>query len=274
MELNDIQSIHFKSLNSATSFSLDVYYAPEFIIDNTPVQDVDYPSLSTKKSTNVFSDYSLGMNLKFHYNNIFVQSGFSFGSFIEDINYNILNELHDTSASYYTYEIKTTHTYDTIGWTDDPLQAGVIVPILRSNINTDTLNSTWNKVDSVSYVLGDKKIENRYKYIEIPLMLGYQHQFGNWKISFGMGAAYGFKVAENGTNTIDNDGFITKITNVKTPYFDNRINGIVSLGLSYSISPQLSLILQPTYRTNLMSANDKSLAYHNFSLRAGLNYKL
>ncbi len=262
------------SLRAATGFSLDLFAGPEYIMNNaahsTNLEEGENISLEQTQAMN--TDFSLGLNIKYHYNRFFIQSGLTYSNFGEQNTYKITNEFHDTSNSYYIYKINTYHTYDTIGWTDDPLQPGVIVPLLSSQIHTDTLSSTWNTVDSVYYNSYNEEVKNRYRYIEIPIMFGYQYEYKNWSFMAAGGVSYGFKVAEEGKYI--NDSHLETIMKTNSPYYNSNINGIVSLGIGYAITNNISVILQPTYKSNLTSLTSQNTTYSNFTLRAGLNVKL
>jgi hypothetical protein len=125
-------------------------------------------------------------------------------------------------------------------------------------------------MDSTYYSNVSAKSENRYRYIEIPLMLGYQYGLKNWSFNISAGASYGFKVAEK--NTYYDYDNITYKSN--SPYSDSNINGIISLGIAYAIGNKISVVLQPTYKTNLIDITAHSTKYHSFTLRLGVNVKL
>lgn len=262
------------SLRAATGFSLDLFAGPEYIINNTEPSPMpqEGENVSLVQTQTMNTDFSLGVNIKYHYNRFFIQSGLTYSNFGEQNTYKITNEFHDTSASFYTYDISTTHTYDTIGWTDDPLQPGVLVPLLSSHIHTDTLSSKWNTVDSAYYTSNSEVVKNRYRYIEIPIMFGYQHEYKNWSFMAAAGVSYGFKVAEEGKYI--NNSQLETILKTNSPYSNSNLNGIVSLGVGYAITNNISVILQPTYKSNLTSLTAQNNTYSNFTLRAGINVKL
>ncbi len=263
---------HFIQLRAATGFSIDVFGGPE-IIANKTMKDASFnKSLVLEKVSPYCIDYSFGLNLKFHYNQFFIQSGMAYSNFGEQRTFQLNNELHDTSGGYFSYNINTYYTYDTVAWVDDPLQPGVLVPQLSSVMHTDTTVGAWNSQDSLYFNINKNKSNNRFRYIEIPIMLGYQTEYKKWGFQFAAGISYGFKVAEQG-KYIDR-GRLNNIYQSSSPYSDFTTNGIASIGLSYALTNRLSILFQPTYKTNLKDLSKLSVSYQSLSLRLGVNVKL
>ena len=263
-------SPRMKSIKAATGFSLDLFAGPEYIHSPNSIIYTEGDDILVHKTSSYITDYSIGANLKYHYNNLFIQSGLTYSNFGNIYNYNKSNELHDTTGGFASYIINTNYTYDTLSWEDDPLNPGTLVPVLESHVETDTVFTAWNSMDSTYYTNESAKSENRYRYIEIPFMIGYQYGIKNWSFNIAAGASYGFKVAEKNTY-YDNSNIANK---TYSPYSDSNINGIISLGIAYAIGDKISLILQPTYKTNLIDITAHSTKYHSITMRFGINVKL
>lgn len=271
-DFNNEQYFKLKSLKSAIGFSLDLFAGPELII-NTIDQNSSVGDLAILEEVKpVCTDLTLGANLKFHYNKFFIQSGLNYSSYGEQRLFQKNIEMHDTSGGFYNYNINSYITYDTIGWVDDPLQPGGVSPQLSATLHSDTIGQHWNSQDSLYYDFEKYSTKNRYRYIEIPVMLGYKIDYRNWGFSLAAGVSYGFKVAEQG-KYLDNGTLKTAFSST-SPYSGFTTNGIVSLGISYNISNRFSVILQPTYKTNLQELNNLSASYQNVSLRMGFNILL
>jgi hypothetical protein len=258
------------SIRAATGFSLDLFAGPEYIYSPNSITYTEGDDILVHKTSSYITDYSIGANLKYHYNRLFIQSGLTYSNFGDIYKYNKSNELHDTTGGFASYIINTNYTYDTLSWEDDPLNPGTLVPVLQSHVETDTVFTAWNSMDSVYYSNESAKSENRYRYIEIPIMLGYQYGIKNWNFNIAAGASYGFKIAEKNTY-YDNKNITNK---TYSPYSDSSINGIISLGVAYAIGDKISLVLQPTYKTNLIDITAHSTKYHSFTMRFGINIKL
>jgi len=261
-----------RSINAVTGFSIDLFGGPEYIHSPSEIVFKEGDNISIVKKSAYITDYSFGANIKFHYNKFFAQSGMVYSNFGDAYSLNQNNEIHDTSGGYYSYNINTHYTYDTLGWDDDPLNPGVLVPILVGNLHTDTIITDWNSMDSLSYQNEFASAETRYRYIEIPLMLSYQLQYKDWSFLASAGASYGFKVADKAVYTSDNT--LKNHDKISSPYSNSNINGIVSIGIAYAISNKISVVLQPTYKTNFTGLTAQSTKYHSLSIRCGINVKL
>ncbi len=269
---NQSLPLNTRIIRATTGFSIDLFGGPEYINSFDEIVYNEGDNISIKKKTTYIADYSFGANLKYHYNNWFLQSGLAYSNFGDIYSLSQENVLHDTSGGFYSYNINTYYTYDTLSWEDDPLQSGVLVPVLSSSLHTDTVITNWNSTDSISYENEFANAETRYRYIEIPLMLGYQLLHNNWSFLISAGGSYGFKVADEAVYTSNNK--LSGLDEVSSPYSSSNINGIISLGITYSVNNKISLILQPTYKTNLTGFSTNYTRYHSLSLRCGINVKL
>jgi len=257
---------------ASKGFSFDLFGGPEYIHSPSEITYNEADNIIIKKKSAYIKDYSFGANVKYNFNKLFIQSGLVYSNFGDILSLNQQNELHDTSGGYYSFNINTYYTYDTLRWEEDPLQSGVLVPVLSSNMHTDTVITNWNSSDSLCYENELASAETRYRYIEIPLMLGYQLTYKDWGFLLSAGVSVGFKVSDEAEYTSNNK--LSDLDKLSTPYSDSNINGIVSLGLSYSISDKISVILQPTYKTNLTGFTAHSTRYQSISIRCGINVKL
>ncbi len=271
-DITNNYDIRLKSLKAATGFSLDLFVGPELIVNTIDQNSSVGDQAILEEVKPICTDFTFGANAKFHYNKFFIQSGLNYSNYGEQRLYQNNIEMHDTSGGFYTYNINSYITYDTIGWVDDPLQPGGISPVLSATLNSDTVGKHWNSQDSIYYDFKKYSVKNRYRYIEIPIMLGYKMEHKNWSISLAAGISYGFKIAEQGKYI--NNGILNTAFNSSSPYSGFITNGIVSLGVSYNLTNKISIILQPTYKTNLQELNNISASYHNVSMRMGLNILL
>lgn len=265
-------NIRLKSIKAVTGFSLDLFVGPELIINKTDQNSSVGDEAILEEIQPFTTDYTFGTNIKFHYNNFFVQSGLTYSNYGDQRLYQQNTEMHDTSGGFITYNINSYVTYDTIGWVDDPLQPGGLSPQLSANFHSDTVGQHWNSQDSLYANVEKYSAKIRYRYIEIPIMLGYKYDYKHFGFSLGAGVTYGFKIAEQG-KYIDNGTLKTSFF-ASSPYSQFTTNGIISLGISYSISNKISVIIQPTYKTNLLELNNLSVSYQNLSLRMGINILL
>jgi len=112
---------------------------------------------------------------------------------------------------------------------------------------------------------------NRYKYIQVPLLLGRPFHFGKIGLTPFLGAAYAHGLTTNGTYIQPlNNG--VSLVSAKA----NNWNALAQLELSYQILPQLIFTSTPFYRQTLGLLVDNGLImnrYHSFGLLSGFIYR-
>jgi hypothetical protein len=262
-----IYGIQAPNLKPKAHFSLDLYLSPALVASETNDLQNNLDNLNWSGKS-----FSYGANLKYHYKHFFLQSGIELHHWNRNAEQMQSEILHDTSGGYYSHQINTYYTYDTIGWMDDPVNPGVTVARLSSTIHTDTVQTNWNSVDSLytsNYLLA---YQNKYRYLEIPLMIGYQYDYKKWHFSFAAGASYNFKIYEH-SQLLKNDEAITGARH-SSVYADAFLNGLASISIGYQITESISLIVQPTFKTNLADLSSSSINIQNYSLRAGFNINI
>lgn len=261
-------------------------------------------------------NYTLGANANYKINNFNIQAGLAYTKYLEKFTYqeqristNTYNDKRFMAVGEYSYinkytdwvisgshtEIKldTTHSsyevveyelhhatvIDTIwNYTIDSL--AVIVMDSTQVVIYDTITAT--KYDSVDVVIVDSIINlsfydviNQYSYIEIPLMIGYEFN-SKRKLSYvvNAGLVTGIFINAKGKGvTLSN-----KIVDLNSlPFMKFNFSGMLTAGIHYSFTKEMSLILEATYRKNFTSIYETSYymqkRFNSFGLRAGIKYK-
>lgn len=101
---------------------------------------------------------------------------------------------------------------------------------------------------------------NRYKYIQVPVMLGRQFHFGKIGLTPYLGAAYAHGLATNGTYIQPlNNG--VSLVSAKT----NNWNALAQLELSYQIQPELVFTFTPCVRQTIGLLIDNGLIMNRYT---------
>ena len=95
----------------------------------------------------------------------------------------------------------------------------------------------------------EKKIYNKYNYFEIPVLLGYQFDAGNWTIGVQGGAYLGFLTSLSGQIS-GMDGDEVKLEEVRDELFRSKFSAAYYIGglLSYNLPSGISVYLKPHLR--------------------------
>lgn len=168
------------------------------------------------------------------------------------------------------------------------LEAGLIRERFNDQISETTIETRPNQLldiimqgDSTIYIYGDEdvqvtrqqlwRVENTYKMLGIPLLLGYERQVGKFKYGIDMGAIHnvlydfeGYLSNNAGAPTDDPDFF--------RPSINLSLTGGVTM--SYSIGAKTSLFVQATMKHNLEEINNELNEIQQKNTRIGLGVGL
>lgn len=260
-----------KSKSKELSFELS--YGSNILRNNYIINNNLY-NHSTSKYHPGITDYNISANIKYEVNKFFIKTGINYSTLNEIDLLSFNEQLNDTSASHYTYDIHEYITYDSVDWWINPDNPYDTLVYYEPILNQDTINMKWNRVDSLYDRSYQKTIETNLRYIEIPMIFGYKQQFNRFAIGVLNGIGIAFKVGDEGY-LIQNDEII-QITRANSPYNDMIINYIAGIDFSYKINRNISIFVNPQYKTNLTSIfknqaiNNKQI--HSFGINAGLNF--
>ncbi len=260
-------------IHHATGWSIDGFVGPAFIQSNEEIIPAEGDMIyQTSKDAKIMTP-NMGLNVKYHINNWFIQSGVGYAEYGENKNYNQKIEMHDTSG-FAKQKIDDYYTYDTTGWIPDPNNSGVLIPVFDAIHHSDT-SYTWVVEDSMYYEHQSIYAQNRFRYIEIPAMVGYEFRFKNLGVEVATGVSLGFKVNSSG-KFLDSDNNLIDINPSNSPYTNTMMNYILTVGVKYHISNRFSVIAQPIYKTNLNSIIKSGIGsdvrYSSFGMNVGVNY--
>lgn len=226
-------------------------------------------------SNNAVNSYNYSLNYKFELNKYFVKTGFNILNTGEIADLEITNRYNDTSSSFMDYTINQYYTYDSLDWWVDPNNPNDTLVVYESILHTDTIDSRWVRVDSFYNSKSNRVIQSNIRYVELPLIVGYRHQFGS-RFSMAVSAGVGLAIKTGDEGFFINEGELTKITKENSPYRDIAYNMIINMRLQYKLSNRFSLIAVPTYRKNLTSIYKENFGvnrlYESYSLNFGVNY--
>ncbi|MCD4746061.1 MAG: hypothetical protein K8R58_07165 [Bacteroidales bacterium] len=233
LQLDNRNSNAFESAISSSSFItkpkflFGIYFTPEIIF---------YPSDAVPNKRSL----SFEINSIYQNSDYFIQSGLGVSFSNDDGNYTIDYEKYDYIGSYEdVYEI-----------TFDSTENGII-PIYHT--------TTVDVYDSIRHT-SLSPTKNKYTYLQIPLFFGYCREFRRMTYSIKAGPSLSILIHE-------------KIPDINYPYkdinvfnIDNKIPSrikthwqfLISVGLAYKLTNNVSLAIEPTMRYYMKSAYERS----------------
>lgn len=224
---------------------LEAYAGPDFIISSISDTAQSQYLENRKASSSLQLSFSAGARFTHVYNNgISIRTGINFSQINEKFSYASANIVQTTYIT-------------------DP-------------VTGDTTGSFITR--GTRY----KTTYNRYRTIDVPILLGYETGVGRWKMNLNAGPVINLYSWQKG-EVLDADNRPVDITtgNAKTIYqFRNNIGVGLMLAASfyYRLNNKFSLLAEPYFRYNLSPATSEDitlkLKYNTLGLRIGIRFDL
>jgi len=216
----------------ANEWSLDLFVNPSYIDQSlSAANGFDDHIQCRENSEEPAISVGFGAEIKYSVKNFFLQSGLNYSDYSQKYQY-------ETA----TYNIDHYYDFDTTWvWIIDP-------PFIDPYpISIDSTSVTlYEPVTSTTTG------KNHYRYLEIPLLVGYQHKFKKINIEIGTGVSYGFFISAKGKlPELPNTSFLD--LSKQTDLIQNNFNFLLYVGLEYKLNNKWGILLKPNYKQNLNS---------------------
>lgn len=242
-------------------------FAPHITYENPLLQSTPDKAIPTIEGI---------LQIKYKISNFYCKSGIRFSDYGENTVFNLKTEMHDTSGGYQSWNLSRYWTYDTIGFYDDPNNPNLFYPILSPTYHIDTLGAQWNSKDVTYYNKTNVKVKNRYRYIEIPLIVGYQQTFNRLGVFVDGGIGIGMMV--NSRGSFVSDGDLQQMSYSNNPYKNFNFNYLINIGANYTLTNQWNVFIQASIKSNITSIykdqSSKGINYSSKGVQFGMSYNL
>ena len=261
----------YDSMKVEKKFSISFSVGTNYIMKQNSILDPSQGIAPNPQYSQTLEDciFSLPLDLRVSYNlnNKFsLSTGINTASLGEKIDYNHVHE------NYMVYDSNFIDTVCSIGTFHIPYY----------DINTNQMDTAiYSLMMDTSYWINESyeeesinnyNVQNRYTYLNIPFMVGYQFKIKNISIGLRAGGAVGFK-----------------INNAKGMYYNSNIQGLHSFrakktiynivttaSLGYQFK-KIEMFIEPKYWFNLTNSILKSEIdhkYHLLGLNIGISLKI
>ena len=261
----------YDSMKVEKKFSISFSVGTNYIMKQNSILDPSQGIAPNPQYSQTLEDciFSLPLDLRVSYNlnNKFsLSTGINTASFGEEIDYNYVRE------NYMVYDSNFIDTVCSIGTFHIPYY----------DINTNQMDTAiYSLMMDTSYWINESyeeesinnyNVQNRYTYLNIPFMVGYQFKIKNISIGLRTGGTVGFK-----------------INNAKGMYYNSNIQGLHSFrakktiynivttaSLGYQFK-KIEMFIEPKYWFNLTNSILKSEIdhkYHLLGLNIGISLKI
>ena len=261
----------FDSMKVEKKFSISFSLGTNYIMKQNSILDPSQGMAPNPQYSQTLEEciISLPLDLRVNYNlnNKFsLSSGISTASLGEKIDYN------DVHENYMVYDSNFIDTVCNIGTFHVPYY----------DINTNQMDtaiyslmmdtSYWVNESYEEESINNYNVQNRYTYLNIPFMIGYQFKINNINIGLRAGGAVGFRINNsNGMYYNSNIQGLHSFKAKKTIY-----NIVTSASLGYQFK-NIEMFIEPRYWFNLTNSILKSEIdhkYHVLGLNIGVSLKI
>ena len=195
-----------------------------------------------------------------------ISSGLSTVSFGEKIDY---NNIHESNMVYDSNFIDTICIIGTFhvpfyNWNTGQTDTAIY------NVTKDT--TYWDSENYEETTMNNYKVQNRYTYLNMPFMVGYEFSVKKFRVGLKTGGAIGFRINNSmgmyyNKNIQDLHPFEMKKT---------IFNIVTTASIGYQLN-NLEIFLEPKYClnvTNVTNSLDVDHKYHLFGGNIGISFKL
>ena len=258
----------YDSMKVEKKFSISFSLGTNYIMKQNSILD---PSQGMAPNSQTLEDciVSLPLDLRLNYNlnNKFsLSTGINTASLGEKIDYN------DVHENYMVYDSNFIDTVCNIGTFHIPYY----------DINTNQMDtaiysimmdtSYWINESYEEESINNYNVQNRYTYLNIPFMIGYQFKIKNISIGLRAGGAVGFRI--NNSNGMYYNSNIQGLHSFKAKKTIYNIVTTASVGYQFK---KIEMFVEPKYWFNLTNSVLKSNIdhkYHLLGLNIGVSLKI
>ncbi len=261
----------FDSMKVEKKLSISFSLGTNYIMKQNSILDPSQGMAPNPQYSQTLEDciFTLPLDLRVNYNlnNKFsLSTGINTASLGEKIDYNDVHEI------YMVYDSNFIDTVCNIGTFHVPYY----------DINTNQMDtaiyslmmdtSYWVNESYEEESLNNYNVQNRYTYLNIPFMIGYQFKINNISIGLRAGGAVGFRINNsNGMYYNSNIQGLHSFKAKKTIY-----NIVITASLGYQFK-NIEMFIEPKYWFNLTNSilkSDVDHKYHVLGLNIGVSLKI
>lgn len=261
----------FDSMKVEKKFSISFSLGTNYIMKQNSILDPSQGMAPNPQYSQTLEEciISLPLDLRVNYNlnNKFsLSSGINTASLGEKIDY------YDVHENYMVYDSNFIDTVCNIGTFHVPYY----------DINTNQMDtaiyslmmdtSYWVNESYEEESINNYNVQNRYTYLNIPFMIGYQFKINNINIGLRAGGAVGFRI--NNSNGMYYNSNIQGLHSFKAKKTIYNIVTTASLGYQFK---NIEMFIEPRYWFNLTNSilkSDIDHKYHVLGLNIGVSLKI
>ena len=274
-----VSYISIRSMDALEFLSFDLVTAPDtltficsgevfkYVREKAPVPSFFSASLGIAPEMSLYSssgtknqefNYFANAGIAYHFSRFSVRTGIGLGYTYDEGNYKVQYRSND-SVSYYT---------EVIGYYPDPVNQGRIIYITKNHAI----------YDSVTH-MADDRTRNRYTYLQIPLLLGYNlFETRNFSLGIEAGPAVSFLISEKKAQPVIDipNGRLIALQDYSPTRQPTNWQLWVRLSLEYQLTKNWGMFINPYYKyfitSPTQSAEGENRNAQTFGIDLGIQY--
>ncbi len=254
----------YDSMKVEKKFNISFSVGTNYIMKQNSILDPSQGMAPNNQYSQTLEDciFNFPADFRISYNltkSLSISSGVSTNSFGEKIDY---NNIHETNMIYDSNFIDTICTFGTFhvpfyNWNTSQMDTAIY------SVMMDT--SYWINESYEEESINNYNVQNRYTYLNIPFMIGYQFKLKKISIGLRAGGAVGFRI--NNTKGMYYNTNIQGLHSFKAKKTIYNIVTTASIGYQFK---KIEVFIEPKYWFNLTNSVLKSEINHKYHL-LGLN---
>lgn len=221
--------------NQGNSYAFKMFISPALTSSSYSGINSEYDLFRKNNESSALS-WSYGADIQCNFNNWFIEFGLNYTAYKNKKKYDYQYQILDSESSYFTYDTNWVWIYD-----PPNLEYPVMVGI----------DTTWVPVYN-EYQVFDNGF-NEWKFLEVPIMVGYKYDKNLFNFEVSTGVSFGFLLSQKGAVPSYPDGH--GMVELKNSGAGNNVsyNFLLKVGVSYNLSRDWSIMAQPYFKKKLNS---------------------
>ena len=230
-------------------FAVDLYYSSDYPFSKLSPRNIEDQAYAIARENSESSIYSFSAGLRMSYYwrpNLAIRGGFNYSQINEKFRY------EDPDSE----QIRTIITIDTV---------------VIGGVTTVTMDTSTIIIKGVAEI----QHQNRYKFLDIPLLVGYEIPYQRYNVTLNGGVLFNFAFSQTGR-------FLNpalEVQDLSASDFNNSLglSMYASIGLAYRLDDRFSILVEPNVRHFLGSITTTNYPleqnYTTIGLLTGLRYR-
>ena len=257
-------------ISEKSYFALDIFFAPFLQNYNTALLNTELQANFDTYNKNITPhlSFSAGIGVAYSYNKFRLETGVAYQQLHESFCANI-NSYETSTQNYYNYFNNSVWEPYTILILDidEFIQGNIVYTEYHDSILAMVPDSTLISITDSVLVSKDLNADNIYHLIDVPLVGGYEFDFGKFSITPKAGMITSILILREGKyyNIAQND--VVEISNCPDTKFMFDYYGAINL--QYKIGKHIAIYIEPHLRGDINSKYQKSYAVSQKSQKYG-----